>query len=222
MIANNKAPSKVGDRVWELSGSLICHECGRRMIGYRRAKKSGFNVYYRCRPGSEIAQCANRKSHAAEPLEWDAELLFTELLSTGKLLDLFDQLVEERVGRDGRSTVRRAAIVERLADLDRERQGYVRLAARGILSDHELDEELNRVDEQRESLQAELKVCESESRESDELASMRASLATYRNQTLRYQAKSCSSPKDRRRSAPHIAVPARGSPWTSPATWNSA
>ncbi|MDQ3567897.1 MAG: hypothetical protein M3397_07440, partial [Actinomycetota bacterium] len=63
-----------------------------------------------------------------------------------------------------------------------ERKGYIRQAARGVLADAELDEELARVDEEREGLQAELRACESESRESDELASMRASLATYRNQ----------------------------------------
>jgi len=182
MIANNRSPSKVGDRQWELTGLLFCAECGRRMHAYRRAKKTGANYYYRCRPGSEIAQCANRKSHAAEPLEWDAERLFVEMVSTGRLLELFDQLAEERVGRDGRSTARRAAIVERLAELDAERKGYIRQAARGVLADAELDEELARVDEEREGLQAELRACESESRESDELASMRASLQAFRDQ----------------------------------------
>jgi hypothetical protein len=36
-VANNKKPSKVGDRFWELSGGLLrCGDCGRAMHGYRR------------------------------------------------------------------------------------------------------------------------------------------------------------------------------------------
>src|SRR5919112_558922 len=142
LVAQNRAAAAVGDRFWELSGGFLkCAECGRNMIGYRRAKKRGYNYYYRCRPSSTLDVCANRKSHPAEELEYVAASMFETDASTGTLLELYDRAVEEQyAGRSRRAGAeRRAALAGKLAELEAERKGYLQQSARGVLSDGELD-----------------------------------------------------------------------------------
>lgn len=158
-VKDNRSPSKVGDRLWELSGVLFCGECGRRMISYRRAKKSGYNNYYRCRPGSTVAECSNRRSHPAERLEYHAAVdLFERHIDEGELLALYDQAVEERDRRSGRcaSPQRRAALAERLEALTRIRRGFQDQQAEGLMTLAELRERLAELDEEKEGINAEL------------------------------------------------------------------
>jgi hypothetical protein len=135
LVAQNRAAASVGDRSWELSGSFLkCAECGRNMVGYRRARQSGF-YYYRCRPSSTVDVCANRRSHPAEELEYVAASMFETDASTGTLLELYDRAVEEQYGGRSRraGAERRAALAGKLAELEAERKGYLRQSARGAL-----------------------------------------------------------------------------------------
>jgi hypothetical protein len=79
------------------------------MIGYRRARQSGFYYYYRCRPSSTVDVCANRRSHPAEELEYVAASMFETDASTGTLLELYDRAVEEQYGGRSRRAGGRAA-----------------------------------------------------------------------------------------------------------------
>jgi hypothetical protein len=169
----------VGDRFWELSGGFLkCAECGRNMIGYRRAKKRGYNYYYRCRPSSTLDVCANRKSHPAEELEYVAASMFETDASTGTLLELYDRAVEEQYGGRSRrvSAERRAALAGKLAELEAERKGYLRQNARGVLSDGELDQMLGEVEEHRAGIAEELCVVEDEAETARRIESARYSL----------------------------------------------
>ena len=91
-VEGNRPHAKVGDRFWPLSGSVLyCAERGRAMICYRTAKSGGgYRHYYRCRPGSTLAECPNRKSHRAEELEDCAAATFEHYIDDGRLLELYD------------------------------------------------------------------------------------------------------------------------------------
>jgi hypothetical protein len=142
------------------------------MVGYRRARQSGFYYYYyRCRPSSTVDVCANRRSHPAEELEYVAASMFETDASTGTLLELYDRAVEEQYG--GRS---RRAGAERRAALEAERKGYLRQSARGVLSDGELDQMLGEVEDQRAGIAEELRVVEDEVQAARWIESARYSL----------------------------------------------
>lgn len=60
-----------------------------------------------------------------------------------------------------------------------ERRNYQRLAARGSVSDQELDEALANVDEQREAVEGELRASEDRAAEAERLRAARDSLAAH-------------------------------------------
>lgn len=179
LVAQNRTAASVGDRSWELSGSFLkCAECGRNMIGYRRARQSGFYYYNRCRPSSTVDVCANRRSHPAEELEYVAASMFETDASTGTLLELYDRAVEEQYGGRSRraGAERRAALAGKFAELEAERKGYLRQSARGVLSDGELDQMLGEVEDQRAGIAEELRVVEDEVQAARRIESARYSL----------------------------------------------
>ena len=184
-VSENKASAKVGNREWELAGVAKCAECGRNLIAYQRSKKGGgSNFYYRCRPGSTVDVCPNRRSHRAERLEWDAEILFTRTAGTGKLLELFDSAVEDRVGGNGRRDAarRRAAFAEQLEVLTRRRRKYQDQHAAELMTLDELRARLSELEEQRAGVEAELRAVQDHAGEDDRLAGMRAQLEVFREQ----------------------------------------
>jgi site-specific DNA recombinase len=179
-IKDNRSPTKIGDRFWELSSILFCGSCGRRMIAYPRKKKNGrYLHYYRCRPGSIVVDvCPNRKSHPAENLEQEAARTFQENVSYGTLLDMFDKAVEEEADATGLrdSLERRASLTAKMSELELERKGYLRQNARGVLSDGELDGMLADVDAQRDAFAAELNSVEDAATKAQRIADARRSL----------------------------------------------
>jgi Recombinase/Resolvase, N terminal domain/Recombinase zinc beta ribbon domain len=181
-VADNRASAQVGDRdCWELSrGFLRCGACGRSMSAYRRRKARGRVLYYyRCPPPSAARACANRKSHPAEQLEYEATRLFEQYADRGALLELYDEAVrkqEEETGASG-ALKRRAALVEKRSELEAERRGYLRQNARGVLPDADLDAMLAEVDEQREAIDAELAAVEKRAATAQRLWAARSSLA---------------------------------------------
>lgn len=77
-------------------------------------------------------------------------------------MELYDEAVVEEKKRLGLldRPERRAALYERLAVLKRERRGYLRQNARGVLTDAELDTMLSEIDEQRGEITNQLRVAE--------------------------------------------------------------
>jgi len=185
-IEGNRASAQVGDHTWELSrGFLFCADCGRAMVSFaRRWPEKGTAVYYyRCpnrhaARGNVPALCPNRKSHRAEVLEHDAASMFETYASRETMLELYDRAVakqEERTGTRA-NLERRAALAQRISELELERRGYLRQNARGKLTDDDLDAMLDEVDEQREAVAAELRVAEDATAAADRLRAARDSL----------------------------------------------
>jgi site-specific DNA recombinase len=163
-LKNNRVPSSAGRRVWELSGGIIkCGECGRNMMIHSvlapRAK--GRRFYYRCRTrnrdGAEA--CSHRKCHRAdhvEPRVWD--LISGLLKDPGRLKAGLEEMIEqERAGLRGDPDQEAKTWLEKLSEVDQERRGYLRLAAKGRLTDEELDEALADLEDIRETAEKELK-----------------------------------------------------------------
>ncbi len=185
-VVGNRSPSKAGGRFWELSGGVLrCADCGRAMITYRRKAHSDSPLYgpylhyYRCRPDSTFDLCANRRSHRAENVEYDAVWLFENHADGGMLLDLYDEAVEERKRLEGPNgdPGKRAALVERSNQLNLEREGYLRQNARGVLSDAGLDAMLAEVDGQRGAVAAELRAEENRGATARRIEAARESLS---------------------------------------------
>jgi len=154
------------------------------MSAYRRKMTEGGALsYYRCQPSSAAHACANRKSHPAERLEYEATRLFEQYADRGVLLELYDEAVlkqEEETGARG-VLERRAALAGRLSELDEERKGYLRQNARRAISDAELDAMLAEVDEQRKAITAELAAVEARASAAQRMRAARDSLAASYN-----------------------------------------
>ena len=162
-LAGNSVPSSAGRRVWELSGGIIkCSECGRNMMIHSvlapRAK--GRRFYYRCRSRNRDGAegCGHRKCHRAdevEPRVWD---LISGLLKQPERLraGLEEMIEQERAGLRGDPDQEAKAWLEALSEVDQERRGYLRLAAKGHMSDEELDETLSELEDTRRTAEKEL------------------------------------------------------------------
>jgi hypothetical protein len=138
--------------------------------------------YYRCQPPSAAHACANRKSHPAEQLEYEATRLFEQYSDRGVLLELYDEAVLKQEETGARSVLeRRAVLVEKRSELEAERRGYLRQNARGVLPDGDLDAMLAEVDEQREAITAEFAAVEERASAAQRMRAARDSLAASYN-----------------------------------------
>src|ERR671912_363263 len=144
-------------------GVAKCKECGRNMMIHSvlapRAK--GRRFYYRCRSRSRdgAGGCVHRKCHRAdevEPRVWN--LISSLLKDPGRLKAGFEEMIEqERAGLRGDPDQEAKTWLEKLSEVDQERRGYLRLAAKGVLTDEELDEALAELEETRETAEKELR-----------------------------------------------------------------
>jgi site-specific DNA recombinase len=162
-VKDNRAPSAAGRRVWELSGGIIkCGECGYNMMIHSvvASRAKGRLFYYRCRKrnrdGAEA--CGHRKCHRAdevEPRVWD--LISGLLKDPGCLKAGLEVMIEqERAGLRGDPDQEVKAWLEKLAEVDQERRGYLRLAAKGHMSDEDLGALLAELEDTRETAEREL------------------------------------------------------------------
>jgi site-specific DNA recombinase len=165
-IKDNQRQSANGDRFWELSGGVLyCAECGCRMtvhatLDSRNGKRY---CYYRCpKRGRHGVQkvCANGKHHRAAEAEaavWD---LISRLLKHPERLRMgLDEMIEqERAGMRGDPDEEAATWLEKLSEVEQERRGYLRLAAKGHMTDEELDEVLSELEDSRTTAEEELAV----------------------------------------------------------------
>jgi hypothetical protein len=125
-------------------------------------KKRGYIYhYYRCakrnRHGAQHA-CTHDKHHKAEATEaavW--ELISSLLKDPGRLRVGLEKLIEqERAGMRGDPDREGRAWLEKLSEIEAERRGYIRLAAKGHLADEELDEALSELKDSRRTAEGEL------------------------------------------------------------------
>ena len=86
---------------------------------------------------------------------WD--LISGLLKDPGRLKAGLEEMIEqERAGLRGDPDQEAKTWLEKLAEVDQERRGYLRLAAKGVLADEELDEALAELEETRETAETEL------------------------------------------------------------------
>jgi site-specific DNA recombinase len=156
-IKDNKRPSKNGDRFWELSGGvLLCAECGCRMVAttVREKKTCPTYHYYKCpkrrRHGLDDA-CANRKHYRAERSEAAVWEFISGLLKDPERVrvGLEAMIEQERSGMRGDPDQEAASWLEKLSEVSQERRGYIRLAAKGQITDGELEEALAELEKTR-------------------------------------------------------------------------
>jgi site-specific DNA recombinase len=163
-LKGNSVPSSAGRRVWEISGGIArCKECGRNMMihSVMAPLAKGRRFYYRCRSRSRDGAlgCVHRKCHRAEEAEVRVWNLISGLLKDpGRLEAGLEEMIEqERAGLRGDPEQEAKTWLERLSEVDQERRGYLRLAAKGVLTDEELDEALAELEETRETAEKELR-----------------------------------------------------------------
>ncbi len=128
-----------------------------------RAK--GRLFYYRCRKRNRdgATACLHSKCHRAEEVEtrvWD--LVSGLLKDPERLRTGFEEMIEaERAGMGGAPEREIKIWSERPAEADQERRGYLRLVAKGHMSDVELDEALAEIEDTRKTAEDELRVLRS-------------------------------------------------------------
>jgi hypothetical protein len=90
-----------------------------------------------------------------EPRVWD--LISGLLKDPVRLKAGLEEMIERgRVGLRGDPNQEAKSWIERLTEVDQERRGYLRLAAKGRLADEELDEALAELEDARETAEKEL------------------------------------------------------------------
>ena len=161
---NARKPSKAGKRFWELSGSILrCGECGHTLRPTTTGKRSGKKFhYYGCRSRYNTGparDCSNNKLLRAETIEAQVwEFVRGLLQDPGRIRAGLERLIEEERKNAGRDPEREAKFWSaKITEVEAERRGYHRLAARGHMTDEELAAALSELDETRESAGRELK-----------------------------------------------------------------
>jgi site-specific DNA recombinase len=163
IVSNNVACYSSGDRFWELSGGVLhCSDGARRMRTSVTRKRDGKRYfYYSCpkrRDGRVFPSCTNRKLQRAERAETLVWRLVSDLLTDPERVRIgLEEMIErEREGSRGDPEREARIWLERLAEVEAERRGYLRLAARGSITDSELDEVLSDLEQTRQTAESEL------------------------------------------------------------------
>lgn len=154
-IKDNRAPSSAGHRFWELSGGIFCcGGCGRRMFTNTVNPARGHH-YYRCpsRLHDGKNACAVSKNFRAdnvEPMVWN---FVSSLLRDPERVRVGLEAMIEREckGLHGNSDREAKVWLDKLAEADEERRGYQRLAAKGLMTDGELNRALAELEETHET-----------------------------------------------------------------------
>jgi site-specific DNA recombinase len=172
VLQNNPKPSLAGGRFWELSGGvLLCGGCGHRMQSDRKRRSAAtdrYHHYYKCpnrRPRTGVLErCpGSRKSCKAEEVEALVWNFVSGLLKDPARLKVgLEKRVEgERLkGTRGDPDREARAWLDKLTEVENERRGYLRLAAKGHMRDEELDRALAELEEVRAVAERELETLE--------------------------------------------------------------
>ncbi len=164
MLQHNRKPSSTGRRFWQLpAGTVRCGQCGTSMLQYASAAGGRIYAYYKCsrlvRMGKDACSPNRvRTNHRAEEVEakvWD--LVSRLLKDPERLRSGLDEMIErERSGMRGDPEQEAKVWLQKLSEVDQERRGYLRIAAKGHLEDAELDEALAELEETRLTAEREL------------------------------------------------------------------
>jgi site-specific DNA recombinase len=160
-IKENRASSTAGHRFWQLSGGIArCGLCGKRMEN-RHITSDRTRFYHLCRTHHvyKDAGCTHRKNHRVEPLEATVWEFVSGLLSDP---DRLRQGLEEMIATERAAYLRgdpkeeERRWLEKLSKVEQERRGYLRLAAKGLITDEELGDELASLEETQKTAESEL------------------------------------------------------------------
>jgi hypothetical protein len=164
MIRDNRAPSKAGRRFWQLPvGDVCCAACGTRMTRYALPVRGRMYAYYKCsrlvRFGKDgCSPDRLRTTHRAEEVEQRVWEFVSYLMKDPEELseDLQRMIELEKRGAQGDPERETKVWLDKLAEVDAERRGYLKLAARGSMTDAELDKALAELEETRATAEREL------------------------------------------------------------------
>jgi hypothetical protein len=115
--------------------------------------------YYRCHRNVDYGRhsCRQRMERAQKAEEAMWAFVSRALKDPGRILAGMDTLIEQKRAELRGDPEREAkAWLERIAEVDQERRGYLKLAAQGRMSEEELDEALADLHETRQVAEREL------------------------------------------------------------------
>lgn len=164
-LIDNHVPSSAGHRVWVLSGGIgRCAVCRRVLRSRRRVKNQNgrryIYYYYRCSGYDThgLEACKNSRYTSATKLEKQVwEFVRALLLNPEELRSDLDRAIDmERDEVRGDPDAEARHWLDKLSEVDEERRGFLRLSARGRITDAELDEEIAGLEETRKIAESEL------------------------------------------------------------------
>jgi site-specific DNA recombinase len=162
-IEGNRRPSSAGRRFWELSGGILyCGVCGWRMcthfVSVGKNKKRRYSYYVCSRVMRHGKEACSQRGLRAEVVETQVWEFVSGLLKDAERLHAgLDAMIEqERNGIRGDPEGEAKAWLDELADAERMRAGYQKLAAKGLMTLDELGERLEQLDETRNTAYREL------------------------------------------------------------------
>jgi len=188
VVAAYRSPSRVDGRFWELSGALMrCGECGRAMeamVKTARRKSGGKYTfcYYRCREGNRRREtCSNSRCLRSDKTHTAVWGLVSGLLSDPERVRTgLDAMIEEERGALRGDPERDVRVwLERLSALDRKRDGYLDLAAEGIMGRNELRIKIAELEEDRELAEREIAAIEGRRQRLDQMERERVAVMEY-------------------------------------------
>ncbi len=139
-------------REWELRGLMRCPSCGGAMGTHTAKRGDKLYHYYRCHRSVDYRRnsCRQKMERAQKAEEAMWEFVSRVLKDPDRILAGMDVLIEQKRAELRGDPEREAkAWLERLAAVDQERRGYLKLAATGRMSEEELDEALADLEETR-------------------------------------------------------------------------
>jgi hypothetical protein len=164
-IKDNVRPSKMGDKVWELTGGIMrCGTCGKAMVARsNRARPGGpQRHYYVCttyRPQDKEGMCGHRRYHRAEKVEKKAAEMIAEFTGDLDRITAFamERLEAERqrlfsLDPETETNALSAQLAKLATKLERNKEMY----AEGELEMDELKERQAALRDQQQILKAEL------------------------------------------------------------------
>ena len=146
-------------RGWELRGLMRCPSCGGAMTPHTAKRDEKRYHYYRCHRGAEYRRgsCKQRMKRAKEAEEAMWGFVSRIMKDPGRILVGMDALIEQKRSEMRGDPEREAkAWLDRLAEVDQERRGYLRLTATGRMNEAELDAALTELEETRQAAEREL------------------------------------------------------------------
>ena len=164
MLKNNRRAGSTGRRFWQIpSGAVRCGACGTRMHQYAAAAGGRVYAYFKCarliRFGKDGCSPERiRTNHRAEEIEGHMWAFVSNLMKDPEELraDLERMIELEKRGVYGDPEREARAWLDKLAEVEAERHGYLRLAARGSISDRELDGALAELEDTRSTAEHKL------------------------------------------------------------------